>query len=77
MLNNNYNIEDEDHAYVMISETINEIMEYMKQKGMLQQPDFKPPSRHTDAEMFKGMEIFQQQMQKTQRPCGPPESGDR
>ena len=42
----------------MISETINEIMEYMKQKGMLQQPDFKPPSRHTDAEMFKGITML-------------------
>ena len=58
MLNDNYNIEDEDHAYVMISETVNEIMEYMKQKGMLQQPDFKPPSRHTDAEMFKGITML-------------------
>jgi hypothetical protein len=34
MLNNNDNV-DEDHAYVMISETINEIMEYMKQTGMM------------------------------------------
>ena len=58
MLNDNYNIEDEDHAYVMISETVNEIMEYMKQKGMFQQPDFKPPSRHTDAEMFKGITML-------------------
>jgi hypothetical protein len=61
MSNNNVDC-DEDYAYVMISETINEIMEYMKQTGMLQQPEHlpksKPPSRHTDAEMFKGMTML-------------------